>query len=236
MTDNNQQPTTPPAGDTGTQPGGAQPNQATTPERTFTQADIDRIVTERLSRQEQSIKAQFADYSALKEKASKWETHEDSQKTELQRIQDQAKADTKALQDQLDALAKERETLSATARTATTQAAIMAAASAAGIVGTQLVATVKLVDVSQLEFDDKGEVKNAADVVAKVVEEYPFLKTPESSQQAQQPKPNAKISPTNPAGTNPATETDEQRYRRVRYGSVNQTFGDGGVTPPQEKG
>jgi hypothetical protein len=232
MTDNNQQPTTPPAGDTGTQPGGAQPNQATTPERTFTQADIDRIVTERLSRQEQSIKAQFADYSALKEKASKWETHEDSQKTELQRIQDQAKADAKALQDQLDALAKERETLSATARTATTQAAIMAAASAAGIVGTQLVATVKLVDQSTIEFDDKGEAKNAADVVTKLIEEYPFLKVSEPAQ-PQQPKPNAKISPTNPSGTSDTKGT--LSWHRTNRSTDNAFQGGGVRTPDGDK-
>src|SRR5689334_3514929 len=148
MSDNDKQPTAP-AGDTGTQPGGDKPTQAATPERTFTQADLDRIVTERLSRQEQSIKSQFADYSTLKEKALKWAEHEESQKTELQRIQDAARAEREALQAQMDALKTERETLSASARAAQTKAAVMTEASTQGIVGKQLEAAYKLLDPSK---------------------------------------------------------------------------------------
>lgn len=44
--------------------------QQNDPEAKFTQADIDRIVTERLSRQQK----QFADYDELKDKASKYDS------------------------------------------------------------------------------------------------------------------------------------------------------------------
>lgn len=236
MTDNNNQPTTPPEGATGTQPG----NPAATPDvRTFTQADVDRMIADRLGQQKRSLETQFstqyADYGTLKERSDKLKTIEDGQKTELQRIQDDVNTKMTELQNKLTNLTTERDTLSVSARAAQIKAAVMAEAGDQGVVGKQLVALEKLVDQSKLEFNDKGEVTNAAAMVTKAIEEYPFLKASEPTQQPPA-KPGAKINPTNPAGSNPATETDEQRYRRVRYGSVNRTFGDGGVTPPQEKG
>jgi hypothetical protein len=224
MSDNDKQPTTP-AGDTGTQPGGDKPTQAATPERTFTQADLDRIIAERLSRQEQSIKAQYADYPTLKDNAEKWLKHEDSQKSELQRIQDAAKAERDALQAQLDTLKTEREALSATARAAQTRAAMMTEASAQGISGKQLEAAYKLLDPSKLKFNDKGEVENAAAQVKTLIEEYPFLKTSEAQPKTAQPG----IKPTNPAGGK--TGPDLSWFKPAGRGGSS--FTPGGVRPPQ---
>lgn len=53
-------------------------------ERTFTQAELDGIVGERLNRE----RAKYADYDALKEKAQKYEEYEEAQKTELQKAQE----------------------------------------------------------------------------------------------------------------------------------------------------
>ena len=90
---------TPPAG-AGTQtPEGAAAPTPQTPEAgtttdnatTFSQADVDRILKERLAR------AVPADYEQLKEKAGKFDQLEESQKTELQKAQDKAAAaETKA--------------------------------------------------------------------------------------------------------------------------------------------
>ena len=90
---------TPPAG-AGTQtPEGAATPTPQTPEAgtttdnatTFSQADVDRILKERLAR------AVPADYEQLKEKAGKFDQLEESQKTELQKAQDKAAAaETKA--------------------------------------------------------------------------------------------------------------------------------------------
>lgn len=225
MTDNNQQPTTPPVDVTGTQPGGATPNQATTPERTFTQADLDRIVTERLKRQEESIKAQFANYPALQEQASKWAEYEESKKTELQKIQDAAKAKEVELQNELIALKTDRETLSATVRTAQVKAAVIAEASAQGITGKQLEATYKLLDVSKLTFDDKGEITNAAVVVEETIKHYELKP---NAPQPQSAKPGTKINPTNPAGA--STEPDLSWHPLNRRNESS--FQRGGVIPP----
>lgn len=71
-------------------------------EKTFTQAELDRIVTDRLSRE----RAKYADYDALSKKAAKLDQLEEASKTELQKATDRASA----LQAELDAL-KSAETL-----------------------------------------------------------------------------------------------------------------------------
>ena len=66
------------------------------PEKTFTQADVDRIVSERLDRE----RGKYADYDELKAKATKFDEAEEAQKTELQKANEKATA----LQAEVDAL------------------------------------------------------------------------------------------------------------------------------------
>ena len=54
--------------------------------QTFTQQDVDRIVSERLARE----KAKYEDYDSLKEKAALYDAAEEASKTELQKAQDKA--------------------------------------------------------------------------------------------------------------------------------------------------
>lgn len=61
-------------------------------EKTFTQADVNRIVAERVS--------DYKDYDELKEKAAKFDAAEEANKSELQKAQEQAAK----LQKELDAL------------------------------------------------------------------------------------------------------------------------------------
>lgn len=67
-------------------------------ERTFTQSEVDRIVTKRLS--------DFSDYEELKAKAAKFDEAEEANKSELQKAIDRANA----LQSQLDDL-QQRDTV-----------------------------------------------------------------------------------------------------------------------------
>lgn len=60
-----------------------------------TQAELDRIITERLGRE----KAKFADYDQVKEKAARLDTLEEQNKTELQKAQDALAAAQKAAAD-----------------------------------------------------------------------------------------------------------------------------------------
>lgn len=65
-------------------------------EKTFTQAEVDAIVGDRLKRD----RAKYADYDALKEKAEKFDAMEEANKTELQKAIERGDA----LQTELDTL------------------------------------------------------------------------------------------------------------------------------------
>lgn len=64
--------------------------------KTFTQAEVDAIVGDRLKRDRQK----YADYDALKEKANKFDQMEEASKSELQKAMEQAAA----LQTELDSI------------------------------------------------------------------------------------------------------------------------------------
>jgi len=69
--------------------------------RTFTQAELDAILTDRLARE----RAKYPDYEALKAKAAKYDEAEEASKSELQKAQDRAekeKARADSLQAQID--------------------------------------------------------------------------------------------------------------------------------------
>lgn len=70
-------------------------------ERTFTQAELDAIVSDRLKRD----RAKYADYDTLKEKADKLDALEEASKTELQKANELAAT----LRAQLDGIKKENE-------------------------------------------------------------------------------------------------------------------------------
>lgn len=67
-----------------------------TSEKTFTQAELDSIINERLQRE----RSKYADYSALKEKADSYDQYVEANKSELQKAQEKSAA----LQKELDGL------------------------------------------------------------------------------------------------------------------------------------
>lgn len=71
---------TQPAGQSNTAPEGTQSTA-------FSQADVDRIVTERLARE----KAKFADYDQLKERASQWDKFVEESRPEQEKALDNAR-------------------------------------------------------------------------------------------------------------------------------------------------
>lgn len=75
-------------------------NAGTTEEanKTFTQAELDKIVGERLSRE----RAKYEGFDELKAKAAKFDEMEEANKTELQKMSEKAQA----LQTELDSLKK----------------------------------------------------------------------------------------------------------------------------------
>lgn len=68
------------------------------PERTFTQAEMDAIIGDRLKRE----RAKYADYDDLKSKATAYDAAKDAEKSELEKATDRANS----LQAELDAIKK----------------------------------------------------------------------------------------------------------------------------------
>lgn len=60
--------------------------------KTFTQADVDRVVEQRLTRE----RAKFGDYDALKQKAAKFDELDAANKSEMERLQEQLAAEQTA--------------------------------------------------------------------------------------------------------------------------------------------
>jgi hypothetical protein len=79
--------------------------------KTFTQAEMDAIIGDRLARE----RAKYADYSEIKAKAAKYDEAEEANKTELQK----AVEERDALKSQLDALQAEKAHAAAVAKAAT---------------------------------------------------------------------------------------------------------------------
>ena len=70
-------------------------------EKTFTQEQVDQIVSERLGRE----KAKYSNYEEVVEKAKKFDEMEEKSKSELEKLQDKYQK----TQDKLDALEKENK-------------------------------------------------------------------------------------------------------------------------------
>lgn len=68
-------------------------NQEVVEEKTFTQAEVDAIIGDRLQRE----RSKYADYTQLKEKADLYDQYTEQSKTELQKANDKAEALEKEL-------------------------------------------------------------------------------------------------------------------------------------------
>ena len=91
------------------------------PERTFTQAEMDAIIGERLKRD----RAKYADYDELKAKAAKYDEAEEASKSELQKAVEERDR-LKAKLDKLEAEAERAEQVAKVAAEQGVDAALLA--------------------------------------------------------------------------------------------------------------
>lgn len=125
--------------------------------KAFSQADVDRIVQERLAR----VKPP-ADYDDLKAKADKLAEIESANLSELEKANtraEQAEANAKAATDRANAALR--------------RAAVTSAASTAGAVDTD--AVFALLDVDAVTIGDDGQVTGAVEAVTALLESKPYL-------------------------------------------------------------
>lgn len=111
------------------------------PEHALTQADVDRIVKDRVARE----RAKFADYDELKQAAARLAEIEEAQKTETQKAQEAAAA-----------AQAELEALRTRLRTQAIETAVTTAAAAAGAINPQQV--LRLIDLDGVEPAEDGSI------------------------------------------------------------------------------
>jgi len=131
----------------------------TDPAKTFTQAELDKIVSDRLKRE----KDKYADYDAVKAKAKQLDDLEAANKTELERAQ--AERDT---------LKAERDAAKAEARATRVQSAVISAASEAGAINPADVMAVLAADAVTVK--DDGTIEGVKEAVAAVLATRPHWK------------------------------------------------------------
>lgn len=125
-------------------------------DRTFSQADVDRIVQERLGRERQ----RFSDYEDLKAKAAKLDEIEAASKSELEKATERA---SKAEQ--------EAQQIREAANRRLVEAAVIAAATKAKVLKPEHMP--RLIDTGSVTVGDDGQVTGAEDAVTAFLEANP---------------------------------------------------------------
>ena len=133
------------------------PTPQTPPEKTFTQAELDEILKQRLAR------AVPADYDDLKSKAQKLDELEAANKTEVERAL--AKAEKAE---------KERSETEARANATLKRAAIIEAAASQNAADTSVVVAL-LINSEDVTIGKDGEITGAEKAVKDLLKEKPFL-------------------------------------------------------------
>lgn len=139
-------------------PAPAPPTPDPDADKTFVQADVDRIVSERLARE----KAKYADYDDVKAKAEQFDAVQAAQQTELERAQSENVK-----------LQKERDDIAAEQAADRRRNALERAASKAKFHDPSDAAS--QIDASRLEVDANGAITNADALVAEIATSKPYL-------------------------------------------------------------
>ena len=158
-------------------------------DKTFTQADLDRLITERLKRERQK----YSDYSELKKKAEALEALEAEQMSEQEKLQ----KEVEALREQLNKSTEEQ--LKTLRQNAILQEAAKLNFADPGD------AFVQLMNDDSITIED-GKVTGVADAVKSLAEAKPYLI---KHQQA------GSLESFNPAGKARNPENDAQRLARL---------------------
>jgi hypothetical protein len=131
-------------------------------DRTFTQADVDRMMKHRVGEALSKQKAQFGDYDDLKKKAAEFDQLQEAQKTELEKAQERAA--------QLEQQAKES---TARAQEAVLRSAVIAEAARKNVVDPD--AAFALLDRTSLQFADDGTPTNVAEAMDSLLQTKTYL-------------------------------------------------------------
>lgn len=169
--------------------GDAQPPPAGGGGQTFTQADLERILGERLAREREK----FKDYEDLKKKAAEFDKQQEAQKSDLQKAQEAAK---KAEEEKRRALAAANERL--------IKAEVKVVSTQLGIVDPD--AAYALMDRSVVKVDDAGNITGVKEALETLLKAKAYLKAPSGGAAN-----NAVGSASNPGAGNPPDQVEAAR-------------------------
>lgn len=137
--------------------------------KTYTQAQIDEMITDRIKRE----RKKFADYDDLKSKLSEYESQAEEQRqselTDLQKAQEQAQQFETKLQELTAQLEAERNN----ARQQAIKNEFIKVASSANII--DIDAAMALSDLSAVEIGEDGKVNGVDDAIKALVENKPYM-------------------------------------------------------------
>lgn len=153
----------------------AEAPEAVTEEKTFTQAEVDKILAERLGRANKKLD-KFADYDEIKTKASEYEKQLEEKRlaelTEKERLEEIAK---KHEEEKLS-LSQELETMRESVKASKIRNEFNKVATGNYIA--HLDDAFTLADLSAVTIDEEGKVVGMEDAIKSLVDNKPFLLAP----------------------------------------------------------
>jgi hypothetical protein len=179
-----------------------QPEETT---KTFTQAELDKIVADRIARERKKIE-KFADYDELKTKASEYEKALEEKRLAELSAQERAEEIAKKFEVERNEYAKQLEDLKSQAQREKVVNAFIKAAPGVNIPSDRIDAALKLADLSAVTVGENG-VEGLEDVMGTLVEQYSFL--------AETRKPQKAIGEATNSPKDTADKTSEQLLREA---------------------
>jgi hypothetical protein len=177
-----------------------QPEETT---KTFTQAELDKIVADRIARERKKIE-KFADYDDLKTKASEYEKALEEKRLAELSAQERAEEIAKKFEAERNEYAKQLEDLKTQAQREKVVNAFIKAAPGVNIPNDRIDAALKLADLSAVTVGENG-VEGLETVMATLVEQYTFL--------AETKKPQKPIGEATNSHRDTSEKTSEQLLR-----------------------
>jgi hypothetical protein len=177
-----------------------QPEETT---KTFTQAELDKIVADRIARERKKIE-KFADYDDLKTKASEYEKALEEKRLAELSAQERAEEIAKKFEAERNEYAKQLEDLKSQAQREKIVNAFIKAAPGVNIPNDRIDAALKLADLSAVTVGENG-VEGLETVMGTLVEQYSFL--------AETKKPQKPIGEATNSQRDTSEKTSEQLLR-----------------------
>ncbi|MFD2702780.1 scaffolding protein [Paenibacillus shunpengii] len=141
------------------------------PPKTFTQDEVDRLITDRLSRE----RKKFGDYDELKTKLTEFEQAEEERKKAEMSAHERLEAEKAEALKAADEAKAERDQALTAANQRLIKAEFRALARELNVRKDAIDDALKLADLSAVTVDDEGNAVGVEDVVKALIENKPFL-------------------------------------------------------------